>query len=443
MKSSVETLEATKVKISVEVPYDELKPALDEVYKDLGQQITVPGFRKGHVPAQIIDRRIGRGYVIEQAVNQHLGEYYAQAIAEHDLQPLGQPEVEVTELPNVEGAREGNLAFTAEVEVLPDLEIPALEGVEVEVAPVEVTDEQVDEEVDALRKRFGSLKTVEREAKDGDFTSIDLTATQGGETIDSMAGVSYEIGSGSLLEGIDEALIGLKAGETGTFTSQMRGGEHAGEDAEVTVELKSVKERELPEVDEDFVQMASEFDTVDEMKDDIRENLKRQHASEQAIEARDKVMEHLRDTLDVPLPEGVLQRELDNRLSDDMSDDDKSELTENLRGALRDQIILDCIVRSRKVEVGQRELFDYILHLSQSYGIDPMQVLGDQQQVAGLHEELSRNKGVARLLREVSVKDTDGNPVDLSAFTKEHDEDAAEEGAKAAAAAAAEAADEA
>lgn len=436
MKSSVETLDATKVKISVEVAYDELKPALDEVYKDLSDQVNVPGFRRGHVPAQIIDQRIGRGYVIEQAVNQHLGEYYSQAVADNDLAPLGQPEVEVTGLPNVEGAREGDLAFTAEVEVLPELDVPSIEGLEVTVDPVEVTDQQVDDEVEALRKRFGSLKSVDRAAQEGDFTSIDLAAKREGETIDQMAGVSYEIGSGTLLEGIDEALTGLKVGETATFTSQLRGGEHAGEDAEVTVNLKAVKERELPEVDEDFVQMASEFDTVEEMRDDIRANLAQSLAGEQAIEARDKVMDHLRENVEVPLPEGVFARELERRVSEDMSDEDKAKAEEELRGALRDQILLDYLVRSRKIEVGQRELFDYILHISQSYGIEPMQVLGDQNQVAAIAEELQRNKVIAQMLREVTVKDTEGNDVDLSAFTRDQsDEDEADPAAAAAQAA--------
>ncbi|MBD3688865.1 trigger factor [Nanchangia anserum] len=442
MKSSVETLEATKVKISVEVPYDELKPALDSVYKDLSDQVNVPGFRRGHVPAQIIDQRIGRGYVIEQAVNQNLQDYYAQAITENDLTPMGAPEVDVTDLPNVEGKREGDLKFTVEVEVLPTLEIPSFEGVAIEVAPVEVTDAQVDDEITALRQRFGTLKAVERAAQDGDFTSIDLKAEIDGDEIDSMSGVSYEIGSGTLLEGIDEALTGLEVGQDATFTSQMRGGEHAGEDATVTVSLKAVKERELPELDDDFVQMASEWDTVDELKESVRGDVAKSMVSEQAVEARDKVLDHLREAVEVPLPAGVLADALKNRVAEDASDEDKKQAEDELRAGLRDQILLDNVVRARGVEIDQKELFDNILAMTQSYGIDPMQLLGDRNQVAMIHDEMARSKAVGELLKEADIRDTEGNEIDMSVVFGSSAQDA-EANAAAAAEAAAEAQDEA
>lgn len=440
MKSSVETLEPTKVKLTVEVPFDELKPHLDEVYKDLSSQVNVPGFRRGHVPARIIDQRIGRGYVIEQAVNQHLGEYYSQAMHDNELIPLASPEVDVTGLPAVEGTPGGDLVFTATVEVLPELEIASLEGHEVTVSPVAVSDEEIDAELTSLRERFASLKSVERAAKEGDFTSIDMTARIGDEEIESVSGVSYEVGSGTMLDGMDEALTGLEAGKETTFTSKLRGGEHAGEEATINLTLNSVKERELPEVDEDFVQLASEFDTVEELRNDLAEQVKSRKSADQAIEARDQIMTHLRETVDVPLPQGLLERELDSRTGEDMSDEDKKKLEEDLRGGLRDQILLDRIARDRNVEVGQRELFEYIMAMSQNYGIDASQLLGDQNQVAMIVEELTRNKAVAAMLREVTIKDTDGNDVDLSGLLgSQEDEEDVEAGAAAAAKAAEEA----
>lgn len=432
MKSSVETLEPTKVKLEVEVPYEELKPALDKVYKDLSDQVNVPGFRRGHVPARIIDQRIGRGYVIEQAVNQHLGEYYAGALRENDLVPLAQPEVDVTELPNVTGAAGGKLVFTAEVEVLPALEIPSLADETVEVDPVEITDDDIDAELDHLRDRFATLTTVERAAENGDYTSIDMEAHIGDELIDQVTGVSYEVGSETMLEGLDAALTGLKAGESAEFTSTLKGGEHEGEEAHVDVTLKSVKVRELPEVDEDFVQMASEFDTVDELREDLREQVRQRKASDQAVAARDKVLDRLRELVEVPIPSGVLASELEARLGDEADDDKKAEVEKDLRDRMRDQILLDRLARDREVGLSQAELFDYIMTVSQTYGIDVSRLLEDQNQVAAFAEELTRNKALAQLLREVTVKDTDGNVVDLSQFVSgeaESDSEAEAEGA--------------
>ncbi|WP_265087362.1 trigger factor [Nanchangia anserum] len=355
---------------------------------------------------------------------------------------MGAPEVDVTDLPNVEGKREGDLKFTVEVEVLPTLEIPSFEGVAIEVAPVEVTDAQVDDEITALRQRFGTLKAVERAAQDGDFTSIDLKAEIDGDEIDSMSGVSYEIGSGTLLEGIDEALTGLEVGQDATFTSQMRGGEHAGEDATVTVSLKAVKERELPELDDDFVQMASEWDTVDELKESVRGDVAKSMVSEQAVEARDKVLDHLREAVEVPLPAGVLADALKNRVAEDASDEDKKQAEDELRAGLRDQILLDNVVRARGVEIDQKELFDNILAMTQSYGIDPMQLLGDRNQVAMIHDEMARSKAVGELLKEADIRDTEGNEIDMSVVFGSSAQDA-EANAAAAAEAAAEAQDEA
>ena len=274
MKSAVETLEPTKVKLTVEVTYDELKPSIDHAYEHIAQDVVVPGFRKGKVPPRIIDQRVGRPAVLEHAINEGLSGFYAEAVRENKLRPLGQPEVEVTKVPGLTAApagEEGELHFTAEVEVRPEITVPALDGIAVTVDDVEVSDEDVAARLDALRERFGTLVGVDRPAAEGDFVVIDLTATIGDEQVDNVSGVSYQIGSGNMLEGLDEALTGLSAGETTTFETALAGGDHAGETAQVTVTATTVKERQLPEADDDFAQLASEFDTLEELTADLRD----------------------------------------------------------------------------------------------------------------------------------------------------------------------------
>ncbi|MEP6799202.1 MAG: trigger factor, partial [Lapillicoccus sp.] len=260
MKSALETLNPTRVKLTVEVPFEELKPSLDAAYKTIGAQVQVPGFRKGKVPARIIDQRVGRGAVLQEAVNEALPKFYGQAIDENNIRPLGQPDVDVTEVPAEAGQ---DLKFTVEVDVRPEIVLPDYTGITVEVDKVEATEADVEERLTTLRQRFGTLKGVERAVVDGDFVSIDLRATIGDDEIDSVTGVSYEVGTKNMIEGIDEALVGMTAGETKTFTAPLAGGDHEGEDAHCVVTVQTVKERELPELDDDFAQLASEFDTLE------------------------------------------------------------------------------------------------------------------------------------------------------------------------------------
>ena len=342
MKSAVETLNPTRVKLTVEVPFDELKPSLDAAYQSISKQVTVPGFRKGHVPPRIIDQRIGRGAVIEEAVNEALPRFYAQAVEESDVRPLGQPTVDVTEVPDP--AKGGELKFTAEVDVRPEVELPELEGIAVTVDAVEVSDADVDERLDNLRERFGTLVTVERAAQTGDFVSLDISATIDDEEIDTVSGVSYEVGSGTMLEGMDEAVTGLQAGEQTTFTAPLAGGDRAGQEAEVTVTVQSVKERELPAPDDEFAQLASEFDTLDELRDDLRQQVAQTKKVEQGLQARERLLERLVETVDVPVPEGIVADEVHRHLEgeDRLQDDEhRAEVDAEARKAFKQQLLLD------------------------------------------------------------------------------------------------------
>jgi trigger factor len=431
VKSTVENLDPTRIKLTVEVPYEELKPSLDAAYKEIGSQIQVPGFRRGHVPAQVIDQRVGRASVIQEAVNNKLSDFYRGAITEVSRIPMAQPEVEVTELPNVTGAQGGRLVFTAEVTVRPEFDLPDLGSAEVVVDAVEVGDEDVNSELESLRARFGSLKSVERAAETGDFVTIDLKAVIDDEEVDSVSGVSYEIGKGNMLEGLDDALSGLKTDESATFTTTLAGGEHKGEEAEVTVTATAVKERELPEADDDFAQEASEFDTMDELREDLRKQVADRKAADQAIAARDALLEHLREQVSFDVPTDVVEDEIKQHLSaEGKTDDDDhaAEIRDDVTASVRDQILLDALAESLEVGVGQDELIDYLVQTAQQYGMEPAQFMQGAQkagQIPAFVSEIARNKSLAMALRQVTVKDSDGQVVDLTEFIGSDELDAA------------------
>lgn len=432
MKSAVETLEPTKVRLTVEVPYDELKPSIDHAYAHIAEQVNIPGFRKGKVPPRIIDQRVGRPAVMEHAVNEGLSGFYAEAVREHQLRPLGQPEVDVTKVPGlVPGDTDGDLVFTAEVEVRPEIEVPELDGLSVTVDASEITDEDVQGRLDALRERFGTLVGVDRPAAEKDFAVIDLSATIDGEEVDTVSGVSYQIGSGNMLEGLDEALTGLSSGETTTFETTLVGGDHAGETAQVTVTATSVKERELPEADDDFAQMASEFDTVEELLADLREQAGRIKAQNQAVQARDVLLEQLLEQIEIPVPAGAVEAEVHRHLeSEGRLEDDthRAEVTEQAQTALRNQILLDTLAEKLEVKVNQGELVDYLVSASRQYGMDPntfIQTIDQQGQIPAMVAEVARSKALAVALRRVAVVDAAGAAVDLSEYIGSDEDDAA------------------
>jgi trigger factor len=437
VKSSVENLSPTRVKLAVEVPFSELKSSLDEAYRSIAAQVRVPGFRPGKVPARIIDQRIGRAAVLEEAINKALPKAYSDAVRETGVKALGQPEIEVTQLEDND-----HVAFTAEVDVRPEITVPAYSGLAVTVSDAVVTDEEVQEQFDALRARFGTLKGVERPVQSGDFVSLDLVASVNGEQVDggSAQGLSYEVGSGNLIEGLDEAIIGKSAGDQTSFSSTLAYGEHAGEQGEITVTVNSVKERELPEPDDEFAQLASEFDTVDELRADLRTRLDRIKTLGQGSEARDKVLELLVAQTEVPLPESSVKAEIEWREHDvvhQLGHDDTAferyletegktreqftaELREVAEKSVKTQFILDSIADAEAVSVSDAELTEYIVRQAQRYGMQPQEFADQIVQagsIAALVADVRRNKALATVLESASVTDTAGNKVDLSALS--------------------------
>jgi trigger factor len=421
VKSAVETLNPTRVKLTVEVPFDELKPSLDAAYKTIGSQINVPGFRAGKVPARIIDQRVGRGAVLQEAVNDALPRFYGQAVEENKIRPLGQPEVDVTEVPAEEGQ---DLKFTIEVDVRPELELPDYEGIEVEVDVVdgEATAADVEERMTALRQRFGTLTTVDRVAATGDFVSIDLAASIGAEQIDAAKGISYEIGAGNMIDGLDDALVGMALEETKIFSAPLAGGEHEGKDAEVTVTVQSVKERVLPELDDDFAQLASEFDTLVELQADVQAQAERAKRFDQGVQARDKVLEHLLENTEIPVPEALIEAEVTQHLEGESRLEDeehRAEVDTNTRRAMRSQFLLDAIAEKEQVSVAQAELIEYLVMSAQQYGMEPNEFaksVDEGGQIPSMVAEVARRKALAAVLHKAKVVDTAGNEVDLNAL---------------------------
>ena len=437
MKSAVETLSPTRVKLIVEVPFDELKPMLDQAYKAIGSQIQVPGFRRGKVPNRIIDQRVGRGAVVQEAVNEALPKFFAEAVEAEEVRAIGRPEVDVTEVPLEDGQ---DLEFTVETDVRPEIDLPDLTGIAVEVDTVEVTDDDIEERLAGLRERFGTLVGVDRPVEEGDHVSIDLSAEIDGESVDSVTGVSYEVGSANMLEGMDEALVGMEAGETKEFTAPLAGGDHEGQVADCTVTVQSVKVRELPELDDEFAQLASEFDTLEELRADAVTQVEQGKRYEQGIQARDRLLEKLLEMVEVAVPDGVVEAEVhshlegENRLEDD---EHRAEVDESTRKALRAQFLLDAVAEKLEVEVGQPELIEYLVMSAQQYGMDPnqfAQALDKQGQVPAMVQEVARRKALAAVLDDATVTDTAGAEVDLDVLVPDAGDEAAEEVAEAEAA---------
>lgn len=452
MKSAVENLEPTRVKVTVEAPYDELKAGIDAAYREVASRVNIPGFRRGKVPARIIDQRVGRGAVIEQAVNEALPVLLRDAIAENGLRPMGRPEIDVTEVPAMTGPLGGQLVFTAEVDVRPEFDLPEVEGLTLTVDSAEVTDEDVESRLTSLRERFGSLTGVDRAAETDDFVVIDLVATVEGEEAESVSGISHQVGAGNMIDGLDEALAGMSAGEETTFTTRLVAGEHADKDAEVKVTVVEVKVRELPEADDDFAQLASEFDTIEELRADLRVQVGRERTANQATQAREALLAHLRENTEFPLPQRVVEAEIAAHLEREGKDSDDphaEEVREETEDMLRVQLILDSLSERFAVQVAQDELLQYMFSLAQQYGMDPSQFItaADQNgQIPMFVSELARNKSLAVALRRVTVVDGAGVTLDLKELVGEDSEEeaaaiaeAAERAAQKAAASAAQA----
>ena len=418
MKSAVEKLSPTRVKLSIEVAFDELKPHIDGAYKTLSEKVNIPGFRKGKVPSAMIDQRFGRGAVLDEAINAALPTFYSQAAKENDVLVIGRPNVDITELKDNE-----KFSFTVEVDVRPEIELPNFSTIEITVDDVAVSDSDIDEQIQSLRTRFGTLTTVEKVVAKGDFVTIDLVATKDGKELGggTANGLSYEVGSASMVDGLDEALIGLSAGGEKSFETALVGMAE-GEKGSVKVLVKTVKERELPAIDDEFAKLASEFETIAQLKDDLKTRLTRVKELEQGGQARDLFIEKLIQTVDVPLPAEVIEAEVNDHLEKEGRLDDvkhRDEVTKEVSQTITREFLLDSIVKAEAISVNETELTEYLVRAAARYGMSPDQFIkevSDAGQVSTMVAEVTRAKALASVLGRVKVIDKSGKKIDLEAL---------------------------
>ena len=418
MKSSVEVLSPTRVRLDVEVTYAELESHIANAYKRVAATVNIPGFRKGKIPASMIDQRVGRGAVIDEAINTALPEFYGQAAREHSVAVIGRPEVDVKEFVDKD-----KLVFAVEVDVRPEDKLPDFSKITIEVDDVVVADADVDEQIESLRTRFGTLTTVEREVKTGDFTTLDMTAYIDGQEVDGGQAndISYEVGSNTMIDGLDDQLVGMKADDVKTFETQLVG-QQEGEKGEVKVTVKAVKERELPPIDDAFAKLASEFDTLAELKADFVVRLERVKKMEQGAQARDRLVEKLLADNEIPVPDNLVELEVNDHLEGEGRLEDaehRAEVDGQVRSSLKSDFLLDAIVAAEEVQVTEIELTEYLVRTSQRYGMAPQQFAEELQkagQIQQLVAEVTRAKALASVLGRITVKDVSGNMIDLEAL---------------------------
>ena len=418
MKSTLETLSPTRVRLDVNVPYAELGAYVDAAYKKVAASVNIPGFRKGKVPNAMIDQRVGRGTVMDEAINVAIQDFYVAAARENDVLVVGRPTVDA-----IDYVDNDKLSFSVEVNVRPEVTLPDFSKITITVDNVDVTDKDIDEQIDELRARFGTLHTVERAAKNGDFVTIDLTARIDGAEVDGGKAneISYEVGSNKMIDNLDEALVGMSAGDTKTFTSQLVG-QKDGETGDVDIVLKAVKERELPALDDSFAKLASEFDTVAELRADFTERLTRVKKMEQGAQARDLLVEKLLADLDIPVPDDIVLEEVNDHLEGEgrMEDDEhRAEVDGQVRASIKSDFLFDSIVKAEDVQVNEIELTEYLIRMSQRYGMGPEQFAQELQkagQISQVVAEVTRAKALASVLARITVLDASGNKVELEAL---------------------------
>jgi trigger factor len=448
LSSVLERLSSTRVKLTISVPAADLKPALDKAYRQIAAQMTVPGFRKGHVPAAVIDQRVGRRVVLNEALDDVLPPAYTAAVKENGLVPLAQPTVDIVTL---EAGQD--VEFTAEVDVRPDFDLPPADQLAVTVKDLLVEDSAVEERIELMRERFAETKDVDRAAQAGDQITLDLVGSQNGETLpDATAdGVTYVIGSGGMLDGLDEAVTGLKAGESKKFTSTLVGGDHEGETADVAVTVVKVAERTLPEVDDDFAQIVSSFDTADEMRADLKAAVERMAQYAQAEEAREKIVDAALAAVSFELPEAVLKREVEARTDSinqtlqranlplktylDRQGDKQTpeEFWQGLEDVavreLKTRILLDKVADEIKAAATESDLTQYVLRRAQENGTNVQDEVEHMRQHGHMMEWLSdirRSKALTWLLNQARVVDESGRLVDLAVVFGKPEEPAGE-----------------
>jgi trigger factor len=429
METTVETTDPHTVKLTIEVPEEEFGKDLDRTYRAIANQIKIPGFRKGKVPKQIIDTQIGKDAILEEFVNSSVPTYFRKAVAEEDLAPITDPDIDVQQL---EPGKP--FVFSATVEVRPRLSFEESDytGIGVTKPSVELTEEEIDDWLERLRERFSELEPVGRPVQQGDFVTVDLTVTKGGEKVEraSREDYLYSVGSGEVGEKLDVELVGAKPGailKVSDALPERFGEELGGAAVEISVLLKDVKARKLPELDDDFAKTASEFDTIPQLRDDLRERLTEVKEREADAALRDLVLQAMIDRFDVDLPESLIDEETDHRIHHardqaermgiglekmlELQGWDEARLRADSREhairAIKSDLVLEGIARNASLEVTAEEIGAEIAVLAQAYDREPKAVAKDLErtgQVVTLAGDIIRTKALDLLVERADVE---------------------------------------
>ena len=454
MQTTVETTDRHVVRLSVEVPPEEFAKDLDRAYRKVANQVKIPGFRKGKVPRQIIDARIGRDAVVEEFLHDAVPAYYIKAVREHELAPIADPEFE-PELHDIQ-VRDGTpIRFTATVEVRPrlHLEPEQYKGIKVDAPSGEPTEHEIDQYIDALRDRFAELEAVSRPARPGDYALADVRATVHDREIAeaSRLGFLTEVGSEELVPELDKELEGKRKGEIVKFNAKLPdrfGPDLAGTEVTFTAIVKEVKSKRLPDADDEFAKTASEFDTLQELREDARAKMRAYKEADVRVEVRDRVLQKLVDQVDVELPERLVDEETEDRVqraerraSQAGTTLDAALATEGwdelrfrsdarahaIRG-LKADLVLEAVARAEDIQASNEDLEREIVALGQATDRDPREVariIERSGQVTSLASDIIRSKALDLLVESADVTEQDApaaSPPDLDEAPEDGDE---------------------
>lgn len=431
MKTSVERVDEVSVKLTVTVEPKKVKQAMDRAAREMAKNVNIPGFRPGKAPRRLIEQRFGEGSIAQQALESSLSGWYVEALETEELHPVAQPEVDVDKFDEADGCE-----FTADIQVRPVFELPPHEGLDLTFPDWDVADADVTAQVDELRGRFAEVDEVERACANGDFCTIDLDVSVDGEKIEDarVEDALYEVGSGGVTPSLDEAILGHSAGDVFSYTDTLPDGfpEHPGAEAEFTITVKDVREKTLPELDDDFAITASEFETIEELQADVRRNLLRRSISEAQQTVRDQLLEAYLVTVETPLPPAMLSEFVDQRRASVQAQAEQfgmeldalleaqghsreqweTEAMENAQLTVKGQLVLDALAEKLEIDVTPQDLDFEIFRHSQMQGKTPEEIaqqIVQNNAVGTLAGDALRRKAITAMLESANI---DGGPSD-------------------------------
>lgn len=430
MKTSLTRESASKVRLSVEATAEEVAPSLARAVKALGEQVKIPGFRKGKVPQKVLESRLGADAVREAALNEAIPALMTKAVEEQELQPIAPPNVDVTSYD-----LGGDLVFDATVEVRPEFELPDLAGIKVRRPSASATDEEIEDQLGRLRDRFATLNTVERPANPGDFALIDIHGTLDGAQVEALSGTDqlFEVAQGFPIQEIDQQLTGAKAGDILEFDAQVPdgvGGDVAGKQVRFRILVKEVKQKDLPALDDEFAKTASEFETLEELRTDVRERIDKVKAVQVDAEVRNRVLEELLAEVDVEAPDALVNQEMAYRLhrfedqlraagmtldeymqANDFSDEQvEADLRTQAERNVRAQMILEEIGRKEGFQVTKEELEQEVRYHAETMRIPADELakeLSDRGRILAMAGDIIRRKALNHVVELADIEEED------------------------------------